>query len=174
MKRPRRSAGWVALACLAVLAVGMLAGGALGMRINLTPSLRIGFYVRDPEGELVEFCPEGVASEESAIRGYRERGVCPDGHAPLLKPIVARAGDTVEVLDGVIAVNGQPLPNSQTHARDHRGRALTAFPVGRYAVSERTIWVVSTWNDGSYDSRYFGPIPESIIRQRLRPLWVSQ
>jgi type IV secretory pathway protease TraF len=35
------------------------------------------------------------------------------------------------------------------------------------------IWAVSTWNDGSYDSRYFGPIHESMIRQRLRPLWVS-
>ena len=174
MKRPRRSAGWVALACLAVLAVGMLAGGALGMRINLTPSLPIGFYVRDPEGELVEFCPEGVASEESAIRGYRERGVCPDGHAPLLKPIVGREGDLVEIDRAGLRVNGRSLPNTQAYSRDHLGRSLQAYPPGRYVVAPGTLWVASTWNDGSFDSRYFGPIAAATVRSRLAPLWVLE
>ncbi len=159
--------------CTVLMVIGTIVGARFGVRINLTPSLPLGLYIRDPAGELVEFCPEGLASEDSAIRGYRERGVCADGHSPLLKPIVARAGDTVEASESVIAVNGRPLPNSRAHSRDHHGRALHAFPAGLYPVPEQMVWVVSTWNDGSYDSRYFGPIRESMIRQRLRPLWVS-
>lgn len=174
MTSPRRQAGWVVVVCTVLIATGAIAAARFGVRINLTPSLPLGLYIRDFAGELVEFCPEGVASEESAIRGYRERGVCADGHSPLLKPIVARAGDIVEVSESVIVVNGRPLPNSQAHSRDHRGRELQAFPPGRYPVPEQRLWVVSAWNDGSYDSRYFGPIHESMIRQRLRPLWVSQ
>jgi len=168
----RRQALAVTLWGVALMGLAVIGGASLGVRINLTPSLPVGLYVRDAAGVLVEFCPEGAASEESAIRGYREWGVCRDGYAPLLKPIVARAGDTVDVSGDQIAVNGTPLPNTQSHPRDHRGRALRAVPPGRYPVVTGMIWVVSSWNDGSYDSRYFGPIRESMVRQRLRPLWV--
>ena len=32
--------------------------------------------------------------------------------------------------------------------------------------------MASTYNRGSYDSRYMGPISISQIRARLRPLWL--
>ena len=37
---------------------------------------------------------------------------------------------------------------------------------------EGVVWVASTYNRGSYDSRYMGPISISQIRARLRPLWL--
>jgi conjugative transfer signal peptidase TraF len=145
-----------------------------GVRVNLTPSLPLGLYARDDKGGLVEFCPPGDAAEMSAIRGYRGFGVCPDRHAPLLKPVVAREGDVVELDGAGLRVNGLALPNTQAHPRDHRGRSLTPYPPGRYTVAPGTLWVASTWNDGSFDSRYFGPIAVGSVRARLAPWWVIE
>lgn len=172
MTRARRHGAVVATVAILALALLALMAGLAGVRVNLTPSLPLGLYVRDPAGELVEFCPAGAASATSAIRGYRARGVCPDGHAPLLKPVVARVGDQVRLTAAGLAVNGHPLPNTRAHRRDHRGRPLRPYPEGTYRVSAQALWVASTWNDGSYDSRYFGPIARSQVRQRLRVLWV--
>src|SRR5437879_10835511 len=86
-----------------------------GVRINLTSSLERGFYIvsRTPSANLVEFCPEGEAATISLQRGYRTPGgTCPDGASPLMKPIVAGAGDHVEVTTNGILVNGTHLENS--------------------------------------------------------------
>jgi conjugative transfer signal peptidase TraF len=170
----RRRALAAAIACLVGIGASVVAAYTVGLRVNLTPSLPIGLYVRAARGTLVEFCPPGVAAEVSAIRGYRGPGVCPDRHAPLLKPVVGRAGDVVDVDRTGMRVNGRALPNTQAHPRDHRGRSLEAYPPGRYRVAPGTLWVASTWNDGSFDSRYFGPIDAATVRSRLAPLWVIE
>ena len=107
---------------LAVVLTGLVGIGACvvvayewGLRVNLTPSLPFGLYARDPLGPLVEFCPPGAAAEVSAIRGYRGLGVCPDRHAPLLKPIVGHEGDLVEIDRAGLRVNGRSLPNTQAY-----------------------------------------------------------
>ena len=170
----RRWALAVALAGLLAIGASVVAASAWGLRVNLTPSLPLGLYTKDPHGPLVEFCPPGLAAEVSAIRGYRGLGVCPDRHAPLLKHVVGRAGDVVDIDRTGMRVNGRALPNTQPHPRDHRGRSLEAYPPGRYRVAPGTLWVASTWNDGSFDSRYFGPIPAATVRSRLAPLWVIE
>jgi type IV secretory pathway protease TraF len=70
-----------------------------------------------------------------------------------------------------IAVNGRPLPQTAPLAKDRRGRALEPYAAGFYTVAEGTVWVASSYNRGSYDSRYMGPIPSRLIRARLKPLW---
>ena len=160
--------GLTGIGLLCALALG------LGVRVNLTPSLPIGLYIADARGSLVEFCPPGSAGEVSAVRGYRELGVCPDHHAPLLKPIVARVGDQVAIDAQGIRVNGAALPNTQAQSLDHRRRPLQAYRAGNYTVAPGTVWVASTWNDGSFDSRYFGPIRIEAVRATLVPLWVVQ
>jgi conjugative transfer signal peptidase TraF len=145
-----------------------------GIRINVTSSLAHGFYIvsESPAANLVEFCPEGEAARISLERGYRTPGGnCPDGGSPLLKPIAAVYGDRVEVTNNGIQVNGKLIANSAAHFRDHRGRVLKPWPNGHYIVSAGALWVVSDFNGWSFDSRYFGPIPCSLVRHRLRPLW---
>jgi conjugative transfer signal peptidase TraF len=146
----------------------------LEIRINLTSSLERGFYIvsRKPSANLVEFCPEAGAASISLQRGYRTHGgTCPDGGSPLMKPIAAVPGDRVEVTSNGIRVNGKLIPNSRAHLKDHRGRPLNPWPNGEYIVPAGNIWVISDFNGWSFDSRYFGPIPCSIIQHRLRPLW---
>jgi conjugative transfer signal peptidase TraF len=145
-----------------------------GLRINLTSSLERGFYIvsRMPSANLVEFCPEGKAAIISLERGYRTPGgTCADGGSPLMKPIAAVAGEHVEVTTNGIRVNGTLIPNSAAHFKDHRGRPLNPWPNGEYIVPTGSLWVVSDFNGWSFDSRYFGPIPCSLVQHRLRPLW---
>jgi conjugative transfer signal peptidase TraF len=153
--------------------VGLVAGWFFGVRLNLTPSLPLGLYItsRSRDAKLVEFCPQGSAATISLIRQYRTAGACPDGGAPLLKPAVAFEGDQVEVSANGIRVNGQLLPNSAGRFRDHLQRPLDPWPYGSYKVEPGTVWVISSFNNYSFDSRYYGPIPESSIRHHLRPLW---
>jgi conjugative transfer signal peptidase TraF len=124
------------------------------------------------DATLVEFCPAEPLASLANARGYRQAGTCPDGGSPLMKPVVARAGDSVQVSARGLSVNGKAVPNSAPLPKDTAGRPLTSWPVGTYRVQPGTVWVVSDYHPRSFDSRYFGPISEALIRNRLRPLFV--
>ena len=87
-----------------------------------------------------------------------------------MKPIVAHAGDTVELSGQGIAVNGKLLPNTAPLKVDTHGRPLVAWSFGRYQVQPNTVWVASSYHPRSFDSRYFGPIPVGSIRAYVRPI----
>lgn len=146
--------------------------GLIGLRINASPSLPVGLYMTSaqPEINLVEFCPAEPFASFAISRGYRDAGVCRDGAAPLMKPIVARAGDVVELSGQGIAVNGRLVPNTAPLTADSHGRPLESWPFGRYLVAPDTVWVASSHHPRSFDSRYFGPIPTNSIRDHVRPL----
>lgn len=146
--------------------------GTLGVKINASPSLPIGLYIRssDPNANLIEFCPAEPYASFAAARGYRSRGNCPDGASPLMKPIIARAGDVVGVSNRGISVNGRLIRNTSPKMADTQGRSMTPWPFGMYVTANAAVWVASSYNPRSFDSRYFGPIPTSSIRARLRPL----
>jgi conjugative transfer signal peptidase TraF len=149
--------------------------GLAGVRVNTSLSLPLGLYVRttDEFAQLVEFCPAEPFASLSRDRGYRVRGfACPDHAVPLLKPVIARAGDIVNVSPAGIAVNGRLLPKTLPLKADAAHRPLIAWPTGTYAVRPGTIWVASTYSRASYDSRYIGPVEEKLIRGRLKPLWL--
>ncbi len=145
--------------------------GIAGIRINTTLSLPIGLYVEtDSQSQLIEFCPSGVPAAISARRGYRGSGDCPDGAAPLLKPMVAHTGDAVQLTPEGISVNYHLLRNTAPLAFDTEHRPLEHFPFGRYVVGTDEVWVASSYNKRSFDSRYYGPVPKIQIRAHLRPL----
>lgn len=139
--------------------------------MNASSSLPIGLYriTSDKTARLVEFCPPEPFASLSATRGYRGKGNCPDGAEPLMKPIVAIEGDIVEVSPEGIAVNGRLLHNSQARSFDTKRRPLQHWPFGSSYVAAGTVWLISSFNDRSFDSRYFGPISVAIIRFRLEP-----
>lgn len=163
------------LAQVIVAIVGVLVGcfqfcDHIGLRINNSPSLPLGLYVttKDARAQLVEFCPAEPFAHMASARGYREAGSCPDGAEPLLKPIVATSGDVVEYASDGISVNGRLLQNTAPLATDTRQRTLTPWPFGRYVVQRDTVWVASSFNPRSFDSRYFGPVQISAIRDHVR------
>lgn len=166
----RRIAGAVGF-----LMSGCFVAGITGVRVNTSSSLPLGLYARtdNASASLVEFCPAEPFASISRERGYRIPGFsCLDRAVPLLKPVVARTGDVVDVSPAGIAVNGHMLPNTSPLKTDAASRPLIAWPSGTYVVSPGTIWVASTYSRASYDSRYIGPVEESSIRGRLKPLWL--
>lgn len=172
-----RATRFGALKRLSVVAVGVAIAtfqlcGIVGVRINASPSLPLGLYLTSsrPEANLVEFCPAEPFASLAITRGYRDAGVCRDGATPLMKPIVARAGDVVDVSGQGITVNGRLLPNTAPRNADSQGRPLIPWPFGRYVVAPDTVWVASSHHPRSFDSRYFGPIPVNSIRDHVRPL----
>jgi conjugative transfer signal peptidase TraF len=170
----RIALGLIGFGTVSFAALGMVAN-ALGLRVNTSYSLPMGLYIqtRDPLAPLIEFCPTGPFAKQSSERGYRTAGLaCGDWAVPLLKPIVAREGDLVETTPKGIKVNGALLPQTAPLPCDSHSRPLRPWPFRVYRVEAGTVWVASSYNRGSYDSRYMGPIAISQIRGRLRALWV--
>ena len=159
-----------ALVAVGVVLLTFQLSGTLGLRINTSPSLPIGLYIAtaDADANMVEFCPAEPFATFAIVRGYRDPGNCRDGGAPLLKPVVANAGDVVELSARGISVNGALLPNTAPLSKDTKGRPLEAWPFGHYVVASETVWVASSYHPRSFDSRYFGPIPIAAIRLRLK------
>jgi conjugative transfer signal peptidase TraF len=142
-----------------------------GVRFNLSESLPGFLYVvATDDSPLIEFCLEGPFAALANARGYRRPGVCPDGAAPMIKPVVAREGDYVEVSPHGIKVNGILLPNTAPKLVDSHGQALVHFPFGTYFVPGGIIWVASEYNAFSFDSRYYGPLSTACIRHHVRRL----
>lgn len=143
-----------------------------GLRVNASPSLPIGIYrtTSDKSAKLVEFCPAEPFASLSASRSYRGKGTCGDGAEPLMKPIAAVAGDTIDISADGVAINGKLLANSAPRPLDTKNRKLQPWPFGEYQVTPGTIWVISSFNARSFDSRYFGPISIASVRCHLKPL----
>ena len=143
-----------------------------GIRVNSSASLPIGLYrvTSDRSAKLIDFCPAEPFGSLSASRAYRGKGNCPDGAEPLMKPIVATTGDTIKVSATGVAVNGKMLPNSAPLQFDTKHRPLRHWPFGEYRVIAGTVWVISSYNPRSFDSRYIGPVSSGSIRSQLRPL----
>lgn len=172
-----RSTRFASVRRLALICFGVAIGtfqlcGLAGLRINTTRSLPMGFYITstDAAANLVEFCPAEPFASLAIERGYRDQGACRDGAAPLLKPVIAHPGDVVELSEQGLAVNGSLLGNTAPLKTDTKGRPLTAWAFGSYVVAPGTVWVASSHNPRSFDSRYLGPVPTSAIRDYVRPL----
>ncbi|WEX79496.1 conjugative transfer signal peptidase TraF (plasmid) [Sinorhizobium numidicum] len=153
------------LATITMALLGTTSGAWFGnYRINLTPSEPLGLWhvvkLDRPAavGDLVFICsPQTAATREARTRGYLRAGLCPGGVAPLIKTVIAVAGQRVEV-GASVNVDGSPVPSSGLAPRDGHGRPMTWFPGG--IVPAGCVFLHSPFA-GSYDSRYFGPIPAS-------------
>ena len=149
-----------------------------GLRVNLSASMPIGFYRvsrgRPVKGAMVLAClPAGVAVFARS-RGYVPNGRCPGATAPIGKVVLAMVGDSVEVTAEGLLVNGRPLKNTKPLAVDAAGRPLRRFPDGTYIAGPDEVWLYSPYSKRSFDSRYFGPLPVSSIRNRVLPLWTVE
>ena len=170
---------WLPLAASAVVIAGLAGANAVGMRINATPSMPIGLWRMVPDqtplrrGEVVVVCPPDTVSVRIAEeRGYISLGDCTGGSEPLVKPIAATAGDLVAVSAAGVAVNGHALHGTVQLAHDSAGRLLRPVPAGAYPVAHGEVWLLSGHDPRSFDSRYFGPVPEANVQGIAQPVWV--
>ncbi|GAK72741.1 conjugal transfer protein TraF [Agrobacterium rubi TR3 = NBRC 13261] len=135
-----------------------------GFRLNLTPSEPLGLWrivaLQRPveTGDLVFICPPVTTSfEEARRRGYVRRGLCHGGFAPLIKTVAALPGQHVEI-GANVTVDGRPLASSIVRGSDGEGRPIAPFKTG--IVPPKNLFLHSSFAS-SYDSRYFGPVPDT-------------
>lgn len=153
---------------------GLATLGVAGLRINLTPSEPLGIWriarLDRParRGDLVFICPPiNEIVFEGLKRRYLRRGLCAGDLAPLIKSIVATARQRVEV-DEEIRIDGEVLSHARLMVSDSQGRPLEPHPGG--LVPAGHVFLHSTV-PGSFDSRYFGPVPVQNILGLAQELW---
>lgn len=102
-------------------------------------------FFRDPKvGDIVVFDdPEGV-------------------HAQLVKRVVAVGGQTVDVKDGKVWIDGEPLDEPYTHGKETLPGTVS-LPI---TLGPDEIWLMGDNRPQSGDSRFFGPQPTSVVRGR--------
>lgn len=142
-----------------------------GMRVNSTRSFPIGIYwtvrSRPKKGDMVFVKVEGIPIEPD--RGYINVAWSPVKH--LLKRLVGVSGDRVTVDHFGVEVNGVCIPNSAPLTRDGAGRSLLAWLVTDYVLGPDEVLIMSDANPHSFDSRYFGPVPQRMIESVVIPIW---
>lgn len=162
IKRAGRPGAVIVLGAVLGVSAVLAAGFGAGIRINTTPSEPLGIWRIEPLhrrieiGDLVFVCmPDGAERAEGKSRGYLRWGLCSGGTGPLIKQVVAVAGQQVEIGKDV-SINGAVLDNSRLVERDGRGRPLRPYSGGTVPPGE--VFLHSSF-PGSWDSRYFGPVP---------------
>jgi signal peptidase I len=80
-----------------------------------------------------------------------------DHQTDLIKRVVAIAGDTVEIRDKHVYVNGQPLPDRHAYFTDpHVNKNGPRDNFGPIVVPPGKFFVLGDNRDRSYDSRFWG------------------
>jgi len=170
-----RQIGIVGWGTAVMLAASWGALWVWGMRLNTSASIPTGLWreqaINRPiqRGDVVAICPEASAIFRLAkSRGYLENGWCAGRLEVMFKPVAAIAGDVVVVNPMGITVNGLPIAHSAALPADSELRPLPAQLHGVYVVGPAEVWLISDWNEHSFDSRYFGAIATRNIRGLLK------
>ena len=134
---------------------------------NLSDSVPPGWYrIGPPEsldvGSIVLARLPPDAAALAAQRGYLPE------HIPLLKRIGAMSPQQVCIEKRIVRIDG--IPVAGVHATDGRGRPLSAWQQCR-RLHDGELFLLSTTNPASFDSRYFGPVSVSVVIGSAQPLW---
>lgn len=81
-------------------------------------------------------------------------------HPQLIKRVIAVAGQTVDVKDGKVVVDGVPLNEPYTHGKTTTPGTV-ALPI---TIPEGSVWLMGDNRPNSGDSRFFGPRPVTTVR----------
>lgn len=157
LHRPALIAG--AATCVALLVAALRTGDVA--LYNGTPSMPVGVYLRSDgaiaPGAIVTVRATDVAPSYAAARSFTKPG------NRFLKRIAATTGDLVCAYGPNVWINGEALPERQSH--DTSGRTLPTWS-GCLRLSHGQVLLLGETPD-SFDGRYWGPTPVS----RIEGVW---
>lgn len=91
-----------------------------------------------------------------------------DAHIPYIKRVIGVAGDTVELRDGHVFVNGHELIENYVYTVDGVSQPTEPTPGGpsKWEIGAGQLFVMGDHRGNSSDSRTFGPILASSVDGR--------
>ena len=165
----------VALPLFTVMGLGSLAWATFATPMprviyNASDSVPVGWYRIGPPralrvGSFVLVHLPAAPRTLAARRGYLPWRI------PLLKRIGAMAPQAVCVRGGIVHIDGVRV--AITLPVDGAGRRLTPWRRCR-RLQAGELFLLSTSNPASFDSRYFGPVKASAVIGLAQPLWTRQ
>ncbi len=97
-----------------------------------------------------------------------------DRNVDLIKRVVAVGGDTVEIRQKKLLINGQPATDSHATFTDKRNtEAIPRDNFGPVTVPEGKFFVMGDNRDQSYDSRYWGFADERDVKGKATFIYWS-
>ncbi len=148
--------------------------------IHLPFTDRKVFSFREPkQGDIIvfefpnnpEYCKSFSSTIKNRIENTIERGdlrqLITDDCKDFIKRVVAVEGDTVEVKDKKVYVNGEPLKDDHGVTVDPAVYPRGSEPrdnFGSYTVPMDSVFAMGDNRDRSYDSRYWGPVKLAEIK----------
>jgi conjugative transfer signal peptidase TraF len=173
-RRVRLILAGVSAGGLAALAWGSCMSPLPRVIYNPSDSVAIGWYRVDPRargsvaphvGSLVLVPLPAQVAALAARRRYLPLGT------PLLKPVAAVAPQRVCVAGRIVHIDGRPVATALR--TDGMGRPLHAWSQCR-SLRPGELFLLSTTNPASFDSRYFGPVRASSVLGIAHPVWLEQ
>lgn len=162
--------------------------GAVAVGVAIALFLRafvLGFYYV-PSGSMLETIQEGdlvLGEKVSLMFEEPEQGDIVTFDSPidgetLIKRVIAVGGQTIDLVDGFVYVDGELLEEDYTNGEeslsesDYEGSAGVTYP---YTVPDGHVWVMGDHRTNSKDSRFFGPVDVDDVTSRAVliywPLW---
>ncbi|MAP34408.1 MAG: peptidase [Halomonas sp.] len=144
---------------------------------NPSNSVAVGWYRLDPLQHQSDSSPLRLEvgrfvlttlPPDAAILAA-QRGYLPN-HIPLLKRVGAVAPQHVCIVAGRVRIDGVPV--ATTLSADRVGRPLPSWQLCR-RLEPGELFLLSTINPASFDSRYFGPVSASSVIGVAHPLWLE-
>ena len=171
--RARRVLAGLSVCGLAALAWAAFVHPLPRLVYNPSDSVAVGWYRVDPRGHGAASLLVGSivltrlpadAAALSAQRGYLPARI------PLLKRVGAVAPQEVSVFGALVWIDGVPV--AAVRSADRLGRPLPSWPQCR-RLQAGEIFLLSTTNPASFDSRYFGPVSTSAVIGVAHPVWLE-
>ncbi len=159
---------------LAALAWASFASPLPRLVYNPSDSVPVGWYRIDPTSRRADALPVGSIvlarlPADTAVLAA-QRGYLP-AHVPLLKRVGAVSPQLVCMADGIVHIDGVPV--AAALPADRMGRPLRTWHACR-RLRPGELFLLSTTNPASFDSRYFGPIPAANVIGVAYPLWLEK
>jgi signal peptidase I len=114
---------------------------------------KISYDFRNPKrGDIVVFSPTDTLKKQNFKDAF-------------IKRVIGLPGETVEVKDGLVYVNGQPLQEKYVEDQPN-------YRFGPFTVPPNEYLVLGDNRNNSYDSHYWGSVPrQNIIGRAVVRFW---